>query len=494
MYSPQNQPVESQPQSYVREDFSPQYNAQYKKSTTSHKTQNGKEQNSLEAVNFLRRLQLFLYWFRPFNLLRFLGLPIISRYIVAEFLFSFVISFAFFFFIFLVNALLLVARKYAGEGLPLWAILRLIYYNIPTNVSLSLPFSVLVGALMAISHLAASNQMLAFRTCSVRRANILVPLLVCSFITAIGSFIFSDYFLPLGRINTKKIILQLLSNNPKVIINPYSVRSFRSDNGRNTYIISGTVNDEIINDLIIVDYDQDLNRRIFFAKKARLAEERPSGVVPFILDDVTTTIASNLEPQKYSYMSASSVLYNVLLGDVTETYNLTPNDRQSWELIRSIREIEQEEQDLRNNYDVRTLEYQMHYRSSYKSFYMTTDESLTKSHLKSAQNSAVNRPSNLYDGKVFSYKMALYLRLAIPFSCIPFMVLAFSLGSLAKRYGRSIGFLLGLVLSGIFWSSLAGGRLLGRSNSLEIPPFLLMFASNIIFLILGALLLLRQKT
>ena len=89
--------------------------------------------------------------------------------------------------------------------------------------------------------------------------------------------------------------------------------------------------------------------------------------------------------------------------------------------------------------------------------------------------------------------MALYLRLAVPFSCIPFMVLAFSLGSLARRYGRTIGFLLGLAISGVFYFSLAGGRLLGVNTDMAIPPFLLMFASNILFLGLGLFLLLRQR-
>ncbi len=440
-----------------------------------------------------RKFGQLLYLFRPFNLLRFLGFPIIPRYIIAEFLFSFFISFTFFFFIFLVNALLLLARKYAGEGLPLWAILRLIYYNIPYNVSLSLPFSVLVGALMAVGHLGASNQMLAFRTCSVRRASILGPLLFCSFLAALSSFVFSDYFLPLGRINTQKIILQLLSNNPKVIINPYSVRSFRNDSGRNTYIISGPVSDETISELIIVDYDQDSNRRIFFAQKARLSEERPSGVVPFVLDNVSTTIASNSSPEKYSYMTATSLLYNVLLGDVTETYSLGADDRQSWEIIRTLREAQNEQEDSRALYDARMSEYLMHYRSSYKSFYLTTDENLTRNRLKAAYDAVINRPRGPNYNKIFIYKLALYMRWAVSFSCIPFMILAFGLGSLAKRYGRTIGFLLGLVLSGIFWFSLAGGRLLGRSSYLNIPPFFLMFASSIIFLILGMLLLLRQR-
>ena len=89
--------------------------------------------------------------------------------------------------------------------------------------------------------------------------------------------------------------------------------------------------------------------------------------------------------------------------------------------------------------------------------------------------------------------MALYLRLAVPFSCIPFMVLAFSLGSMARKYGRTIGFLLGLALSAMFYFSLAGGRLLGVNTNAPIPPFLLMFASNILFLSLGLLLLFRQK-
>ena len=440
-----------------------------------------------------RYLVQFFYWFRPFNTLRFLGIPIIQRYVIAEFLFSFFISFTFFFFIFLVNALLLLARKYAGEGLPLWAILQLIYYSLPSNISQSLPFSLLVGALMAISHLGASNQMLAFRTCSVRRASLLLPLLICSILAAVCSFIFSDYFLPLGRINQKKIILQLLSNNPRVIINPYSVRSFRNNNGRNTHIISGPVFDETITELIIVDYDEELNRRIFFAKKARLADERPSGVVPFILDEVNASIASNYELEKYSYISADSLLYNVLLGDVVETYRLTPNDRSSWEILRILRETRQEEQSSDHRYNIQTTEYQMHYRSSYKGFYLTTDETLTDDLLESAYRDASDRPRSFYQDRMFTYKMALYLRLAIPFSCIPFMFLAFSLGALAKRYGRTIGFILGIVFSAVFWFSLAGGRLLGRSSNLDIPPFLLMFAGNIFFLLLGMFFILRQK-
>ena len=245
MYSPENQsrPHHRVRKNFVQEiedlrDYTPLRNPE-KDLAKDHKDVGEEGQKNIKIKLILRRPTPFksccsncynsFTGFGLSNVLRFLGIPIITRYIVAEFLFSFFISFTFFFFIFLVNALLLVARKYAGEGLPLWAILKLIYYNIPTNVSLSLPFSVLVGALMAVGHLGASNQILAFRTCSVRRASILTPLLICSLFSAVGSFILATIFLPLGRINTQKIILQLLSNNPKVIINPYSVRSFRSE-------------------------------------------------------------------------------------------------------------------------------------------------------------------------------------------------------------------------------------------------------------------------
>ena len=459
----------------------------------------GKDKNAEESLALPKKgisgpgIFSFLSWFQPFYLLRLLGLSVISRYIVAEFFFSFAISFAFFFFSFLVNALLLVARKYAGEGLPLTAILRLIYYNTPSNISLSLPFSLLVGAMMTIGHLAASNQMMAFRSCGVRRMNLILPLLFCSLLVALGSFIFNDYFLPLGRINTRKLTLQLLSNNPKVILNSYSVRTFRTENGRNTYIVSGLVESGIINDLIIVDYDEDANRRIFFAKRARLADDRPSGVVPFVLEDVNATIASNFELQKYSYIKADSLLYNVLLGDVTETYRLGPDDRQTLDLIELLQEAQSQDRILSREYEQRSIEYMNDYRSVYRSFYMTTDASITKDRIKDAYNTVINRPKGFYNAEAFSYKMALYLRMAVPFSCIPFMVLAFGLGSMARRYGRTIGFLLGLALSGIFYFSLAGGRLLGVNTDMAIPPFLLMFASNILFLSLGLLLLLRQR-
>ncbi|HUV08757.1 MAG TPA: LptF/LptG family permease, partial [Spirochaetia bacterium] len=88
-------------------------------------------------------------------------------YISREIFASFIIAFLFFFFIFFVNQLLLMAERILSKRVPLGDVLLLILYSIPIIVTYALPFGTLVGALMAIGRLSSENEILALRALGV---------------------------------------------------------------------------------------------------------------------------------------------------------------------------------------------------------------------------------------------------------------------------------------------------------------------------------------
>jgi lipopolysaccharide export LptBFGC system permease protein LptF len=87
--------------------------------------------------------------------------------------------------------------------------------------------------------------------------------------------------------------------------------------------------------------------------------------------------------------------------------------------------------------------------------------------------------------------MEYYQKFAIPFSCLPFVLLAFSLGTFNRRSGGSAGFLLGIFLAFFYWAFLIMGRNLTMRSGF--PPFLSIWAANIILTLLGLILLYQKR-
>ncbi len=71
-------------------------------------------------------------------------------YVGREFLLSFTVAFLFFFFIFFVNQVLVMAEEIFSRKVPFWDVLRLVIYSLPWVVALSFPLGSLVGLLWAL--------------------------------------------------------------------------------------------------------------------------------------------------------------------------------------------------------------------------------------------------------------------------------------------------------------------------------------------------------
>ena len=190
---------------------------------------------------------------------------ILFLYISQEFLFSFLVSFFFFFFIFFINQLLLLAEDILAKHVPFKDVLLLVVYSFPLIISLSVPFASLVGALMAVGRFSSDNEMLALRASGVPQKKIFLPLLILGLFFSLISFSVNDYFLPKGTVNFLKLYRELIYSNPEIELESFSIKRYQD-----SIIITGKVEGNKLNRVIIFDTTEEKDKRIITAGKALL--------------------------------------------------------------------------------------------------------------------------------------------------------------------------------------------------------------------------------
>jgi lipopolysaccharide export system permease protein len=236
-------------------------------------------------------------------------------YIGREFILSFAVAFLFFFFLFFINQILVMAEEIFSKKVPFWDVLRLIGYSLPVVIAFSFPFGSLVGALMAIGRLASDNELLAFGSLGIPPRQLLVPLIILGIAFSLVSFVMNDYFLPLGNMEYAKLFRRILYSNPSLELQPYSVKHYE-----NTVIITGGVEGREIRDILIIDKPGEGNRRLITAKSARLDESNEqSGVVSLTLDDVFSEVSYPKEGDRFDYTLSRSMVYSILLKDISSS-------------------------------------------------------------------------------------------------------------------------------------------------------------------------------
>jgi lipopolysaccharide export system permease protein len=81
------------------------------------------------------------------------------------------------------------------------------------------------------------------------------------------------------------------------------------------------------------------------------------------------------------------------------------------------------------------------------------------------------------------YRLEYDKKFSIPFGALFFVVLAFPLGLLAKKSGRTMGFGLGILIAVIYWALLLGGQTFG--TRLSWSPFWSTWAPNLVVMVAG---------
>ncbi|MDZ7793362.1 MAG: LptF/LptG family permease [Spirochaetia bacterium] len=416
----------------------------------------------------------------------------ISLYIGSEFLFSFFVAFLFFFGIFFVNQLLLLAEEILAKDVGLLDVALLIIYSLPAIVSFTFPFASLVGGLMAIGRLSSDSEILAFRASGIPYRRLLYPLIVLGLAFSLFSFAMGDYFLPRGTLSFGKLYREILYSNPALELESNSVKEYQD-----TTLVTGEIIAGTIYDLVIMDTTDEGEKRVIMADTALLRESSSqSGVIGLTLRNVFGHAVPAKATNNYHYFEAEEMIYNILLRDISYSLgSLTPREMSSIDVYKEIRIKEAAlKERIKNQALAVEQERYLLLQGYLHRVYSPASNSAPGSSSGSAQNQLEQKYSQFQQMKnreiqsksLQIHKIELYKKMAIPFGCLAFVFFFFPAGTFSKKSGRSVGFGIGLLISVLYWAMLFAGQTLGLR--MDFSPVAAMWLPNVIIVAIGIIL------
>lgn len=358
----------------------------------------------------------------------------LTRYVVKQLLLYFFVMYLFFFLIFFVNQIMLFMKQLLGKRIPIVDAMKLMFYSLPFVIAQSAPFATLTGFLMCLGRMNTDNEILIFKAsgCNLRKL-LLKPILVLGVIISIFSFFVNDYLLPLGTSKTREQLRKSIASNPTMEVEPQSVKRLNE-----TSVIFGNVNDKDVSDLVLFDYDESGNQRFIIAGKTHVDSGAYKGVsMRFDMNDATVIVLDRKKPSDFDLLKSKTMSLHLFESTVFSfERNLSPAELTSFDLGKKIHKMKKEGSHDPREINMNVLEY----------------------------------------NKKFS----------LPFGSFFFAFLAMPLALLfGKVNGQTIGLVVGIFISFLYWAMMTVGIQLGYRNGLN--GFFLMWLPNAVVGIAAAL-------
>jgi len=402
-------------------------------------------------------------------------------YILRETMFSFLICFMFFFFVFFVNQILLLAQDILKKQVPFHQVSMLMLFALPGVIAMAAPFASLVGTLMTVGRLSGGNEILVMLSSGLSFRNVFLPAITVGIIISTMAFVANDILLPAGTLQFRDLYRRILFSTPALEMASNSVIR-----AKDTVIVTGDVSGNAINNVLVMDRTGDGERRLIMAHTAELKDAGKEGLS---LDMTGAFIHSSKEINRedYDYASASMVRYWVPQEDIIQTMtSISPREMSSVDVFREVRRQTAELNLLVNERQNIVSALGLALEETLRAGPGTGDWNRRSGQLTAFQREVQTLKNVRDDRTLLIYRIELNQKFSIPFGALTFVFLAVAIGLMTKKSGQTVGFLIGLIISVIYWALLLGGQTLGLRFGA--PPFWSMWAPNIIALSIGSTL------
>jgi lipopolysaccharide export system permease protein len=329
--------------------------------------------------------------------------------------------------IFAATEIINIGRVVSESHAPLWAAIEAFLWQLPANVVLTIPMALLLGTLLAIQRLSGESEITAMKAGGVTFLRIVAPILAVGFVISFVTLVLQEAVVPYAQ-SQVNVIENTIINHTSAFANDLSVSAPLPGGGHQITFASGcSKNCQALLNVTLVQYDRANNpTQIVFADRAVFQTQR------WTLDNARILhLQSNGET-----LTATSPALQVEIGE-------TPTDI------------------ARRN--------------------ATTPEYMSRS-----QISAIIQTGQLTPGELKKYVMTYQEKLAQPFACFVFTLIAIPFGIRSVRGGpnMSVGFGLAVLIVFIYYVvqtvfSYAGEAYLALAALAAWMP-------NIIFTMIGA--------
>ncbi len=354
-------------------------------------------------------------------------MKIIHRYIFIETLKIFALSTMFLTMVMFLDKAMFMTDLILNRGLTMLEMGRMVLYISPIFLSITIPISVLVAAVITFNQFSAENEFVVMKSSGWSLTYLLRPVLLFSFIAYLATNAIIFYALPMGNQALKQMIFDIVKTRANIDIKP---NVFNRDFDHLVLLVKEKTGLNAFKGVFIADSSFKGSTKIILSERG------------FILTD-----PANLRIQLQ--------LRNGAIHDLAkrgEDYQIMKFDR--YDLTLDIPGTDQ----FKQNQILKPRE-------------MSISE-LT-------EQIEINRKRNWQDRLE---EVELSKRFSIPLTCILFGIIGVPLGITSQRSGKSGGFIFATSIILVYYVSLVLLQNLGRSG--RINPYFSVWIPNIILLTL----------
>ena len=203
------------------------------------------------------------------------GLTILDRYMLSELAGPFLFGLSAFTLIFAATQIIAIGRIVSETHAPLWAAIEVFLWQLPGIFVLAIPMALLLGTLLAIQRLSGESEITAMKAGGVTFLRIAAPLLIAGFVMSFVTLFLQERVMPFAR-EEANVIESTIINRASAFASSLNVSAPLPGGGSQmTFARACAQNCEALLGVTLVQYDRAGSpTRIIFADRAVFAAQQ----------------------------------------------------------------------------------------------------------------------------------------------------------------------------------------------------------------------------
>ncbi|MGB8965215.1 MAG: LptF/LptG family permease [Candidatus Cybelea sp.] len=200
---------------------------------------------------------------------------ILDRYMLTELAGPFGFGLSAFTLIFAATEILNIGKLVSNEHAPIWAALLIFAWSLPANIVLVIPMALLLGTLLAVQRLSGESEFTAMKAAGITFARIVTPLLAVGLVMSFVTFYLQERVVPYANDQLTEIENTVI-NHVSAFSRDLTVSAKLPSGGRQVTIATAyEPNSRALLHVTLIQYDNhNQPRQVVFADRAEFTADK----------------------------------------------------------------------------------------------------------------------------------------------------------------------------------------------------------------------------
>jgi lipopolysaccharide export system permease protein len=380
-------------------------------------------------------------------------MQILDRYLIRQFLYALLFSLIAFWVIFLVVDLVEHLDNFIDRHATLLTIIKYYFYYTPYIIVLSLPVAMLLSTLFSLGQLAKHNELLAMKSAGISLYRILSPLLVLAFSISLATIAFGGLIVPFTyqkMMEVKTLQIERQTKEENFLLHNIFVQG---EDGRIFHLDVYNSKEKTGSGILAQKFENNRLKEEILAKKI------------------------SWTGNGWLFEDGRERIFTDSLGETKSQEESAPAESAVSTEQPGIEKYETFDRLLRLDLKLKPEAFAQRQKKPEEMGYFELSDYVN---VKKRSGQDVAKETT-----------ELYLKISFPF--VNFIIVLFGapIAANPKRSGVAIGFAISLFISFVYYTLIRMGQSFGYSGKLS--PLFAAWSANILFFILGIILLIKAK-